>query len=230
LGRLEDAFRRERQFTADASHELRTPLAAMQMIISATLTRRRSTDDYEQALGDLGHEVERLRTLTEGLLQLARGDLKRAVTKAEEVDLTLLLKDVIDSLQPLAEEKGLRIINQTPDADLLIHGDSDTLIRLFVNLVDNAIKYTEQGAITVIASAADQQVHVTISDTGMGIAPAHLPQIFERFYRVDQSRSKEGAGLGLAIAREVTQAHGGTLSVTSELGQGTTFTVQLPKR
>jgi heavy metal sensor kinase len=231
LARLEDAFRRERQFTADASHELRTPLAAMQMIISATLTRRRSTDDYEQALGDLGHEVERLRTLTEGLLQLARGDLKRAVTKAEEVDLTLLLKDVIDSLQPLAEEKGLRIIDQTPDADLLIHGDSDTLIRLFVNLVDNAIKYTEQGAITVTAaSAADQQVHVTISDTGMGIAPAHLPQIFERFYRVDQSRSKEGAGLGLAIAREVTQAHGGTLSVTSELGQGTTFTVQLPKR
>jgi heavy metal sensor kinase len=231
LARLEDAFRRERQFTADASHELRTPLAAMQMIISATLTRRRSTDDYEQALGDLGHEVERLRTLTEGLLQLARGDLKRAVTKAEDVDLTLLLKDVIDSLQPLAEEKGLRIIDQTPDADLLIHGDSDTLIRLFVNLVDNAIKYTEQGAITVTAaSAADQQVHVTISDTGMGIAPAHLPQIFERFYRVDQSRSKEGAGLGLAIAREVTQAHGGTLSVTSELGQGTTFTVQLPKR
>jgi heavy metal sensor kinase len=231
LARLEDAFRRERQFTADASHELRTPLAAMQMIISATLTRRRSTDDYEQALGDLGHEVERLRTLTEGLLQLARGDLKRAVTKAEDVDLTLLLKDVIDSLQPLAEEKGLRIIDQTPDADLLIHGDSDTLIRLFVNLVDNAIKYTEAGAITVTAEAkADQQVHVTISDTGMGIAPAHLPQIFERFYRVDQSRSKEGAGLGLAIAREVTQAHGGTLSVTSELGQGTTFTVQLPKR
>lgn len=231
LARLEDAFRRERQFTGDAAHELRTPLAAMQTIISSTLTRRRSADDYEQALGDLGHEVERLRTLTEGLLQLARGDLKRAVTKAEEVDLAFLLRDVIDSLQPLAEEKGLTIIDQVPDEGLLMDGDSDTLIRLFVNLVDNAIKYTEQGAITVAAGAtADQQIYVTISDTGMGIAPPHLPHIFERFYRVDQSRSKEGAGLGLAIAKEVAQAHGGAIRVSSELGQGTTFTVQLPKR
>ncbi len=165
------------------------------------------------------------------MIQLAGGDLKRAATKAEEVDLALLLRDVIDSLQPLAEEKGLPIIDQTPDASLLIAGDSDTLIRLFVNLLDNAIKYTEQGAITVTAGAtADEQIYVTISDAGMGIAPAHLPHIFERFYRVDQSRSKEGAGLGLAIAREVAQAHGGTISVTSELGQGTTFTVQLPKR
>lgn len=228
LARLEDAFRRERQFTADASHELRTPLAAMQTIISGTLTKQRTPADYEQALGDLGHEVERLRTLTEGLLQLARGDIRRAIAKAEAIDLALLLHDVVDSLQPLAEEKGLTIINKTPATGLIIYGESDTLIRLFVNLIDNAIKYTETGAITITAAQAAEEVVIKMSDTGIGIAPKDLPHIFERFYQADQSRSKEGAGLGLAIAREVVHAHGGDLTVSSNLGQGSTFTVHLP--
>ncbi|MCE7986402.1 MAG: HAMP domain-containing protein [Caldilinea sp. CFX5] len=228
LARLENAFRRERQFTADASHELRTPLAAMQTIISGTLTRRRTTEEYEQALGDLGHEVERLRTLTDGLLQLARSDIKEALAKAEEVDLAFLLKDVIDSLQPLAEEKGLTIIDRTPDEGLIVHGDSDSLIRLFVNLIDNAIKYTCEGSITIAAKTPTAgAIAVTISDTGVGIAPEHLPHIFNRFYRVEKARSTRGIGLGLAIAQAIAQAHGGAIIGASEVGKGTIFTVHL---
>lgn len=231
LARLENAFRRERQFTGDAAHELRTPLAAMQTIIGGTLTRQRTIAEYEQALGDLGHEAERLRTLTDGLLQLARSDMKEAVAQAEEVDLALLLKDVIDSLQPLAEEKGLMILDQTPHEGLLVHGDSDSLIRLFVNLVDNAIKYTNKGSITLAAEApTTDQVAVTIRDTGVGIAPEHLPHIFNRFYRVEKARSSKGIGLGLAIAQAIAQAHGGSITCESEVGKGTTFTVQLPTR
>lgn len=228
LARLEDAFRRERQFTADASHELRTPLSAMQTIMDSTLARQRAPAEYEQALIDLSQEAERMRTLTEGLLHLARNDATRQPAKFECVNLSILLKDVVDSLRPLAEDKRLKLIDNVPDDDLTLMGDSDGLIRLFVNLLDNAIKYTEQGFITISAKPKDDQLlAVTISDTGVGITPEHLPHIFDRFYRVDKSRSKNGIGLGLAIAQNVARAHGGEIAVESKVGKGTTFIVQL---
>ena len=229
LARLDDAFRRERQFTADASHELRTPVSAIQTIVGSTLARRRAPAEYEQALTDLGHEAERMRTLTEGLLHLARDDAAPHPAKFERVVLSVLLKDVVDSLRPQAEEKGLKLIDQVPVDGLALMGDSDGLIRLFVNLIDNAIKYTDQGSITISARPKNGKLlEVAISDTGIGIAPEHLPRIFDRFYRVDESRSKEGIGLGLAIVENVAHAHGGKISVESKLGKGTTFVVQLP--
>ena len=228
LARLDDAFRRERQFTADASHELRTPLSAMQTIIGSTLARRRAPAEYEQALMDMGQEAEHMRTLTEGLLHLARHDAARRRAKFECVDLSILLKDVVDSLHPLAETKGLRLVGDVPDDGLSLMGDSDGLIRLFVNLLDNAIKYTEKGFITISARRrADEWLEVTVSDTGIGITPEHLPYIFDRFYRVDGSRSQEGIGLGLAIVRNIARAHGGSVSVDSQAGKGSTFVVQL---
>jgi heavy metal sensor kinase len=228
LVRLDDAFRREQQFTADASHELRTPLAAIQTIIGSTLARRRAPAEYEQALIDLSREAEQMRTLTEGLLQLARNDAARQHAKFECIDVSLVLKDVVESLRPLAEDKGLKLIDNLPDDDITLMGDSDGLIRLFVNLLDNAIKYTEQGSITISAEPRDDKwLTVAISDTGVGIAPGHLPHIFDRFYRVDESRSKDGIGLGLAIARSIASAHGGEITVESRVGEGTTFLVQL---
>ena len=229
LARLDDAFRRERQFTADASHELRTPLSAMQTILGSTLARRRAPAEYEQALIDLSQEAERMRTLTEGLLHFARDEATRQPAKFERVNLSILLKDVVDSLHPLAEDKGLKLIDHVPDDDLTLMGDSDGLIRLFVNLLDNAIKYTEQGFITISAKPQDDKLlAVTIRDTGVGMAAEHLPHIFDRFYRVDESRSsKDGIGLGLAIVRDVARAHGGKIAVESEVGKGTTFIVQL---
>ncbi len=231
LARLEDAFRRERQFTSDASHELRTPLSAMQTIIGSTLTRRRAPTEYEQALIDLSQEAEHMRTLTEGLLQLARNDATRQPTKFEHVNLTILLKDVVDSLRPLAEDKGLKLIDNELGDSLTLMGDSDGLIRLFVNLLDNAVKYTEQGCITISAKPKDDELlAVTISDTGVGITLEDLPRIFDRFYRVDGSRSTNGSGLGLAIALNVAYAHGGNIAVESQIGKGTTFIVQLSSK
>lgn len=249
LERLDAGFRRERQFTADASHELRTPLAAMQTIIGSTLTRKRAPDDYEQALIDLNKEVEQMRSLTEGLLILARNGATYQSTRLEQVDLALLLKDVMDSLRPLAEDKGLQIVDKVPSRGLSLEGSRDGLIRLFVNLVDNAIKYSKEGTITISTQMTTPQMssgqpngnqnvepklgdepllQVTVSDTGIGIPAQHLPYIFDRFYRVDSSRSSEGIGLGLAIASDIVRLHGGTITVQSEVGKGTTFVVTLP--
>jgi signal transduction histidine kinase len=228
LARLEDGFRRERQFTADASHELRTPLSAMQTIVGSTLARQRTPAEYEQALIDLSQEVEQMRTLTGGLLHLARNDTARQPAEFECVDLSILLKDVVDSLRPLAEDKRLELVDNVPDDGLTFMGDSDGLIRLFVNLLDNAIKYTEQGSIAISAQPKDDTSFVvTIRDTGVGIPPEHLPYVFDRFYRVDESRGRDGIGLGLAIALDVAHAHGGEIAVESEVGEGTTFVVQL---
>jgi len=231
LARLDAAFRRERQFTADASHELRTPLTAMQAILSVIRAERRTPEDYEQALSDLGEETDRLRSLVGNLLRLARGDTGTKPMYAR-LDLSALLSDVSDSMGPLAEAKDLCLRADTPH-NLMLQGDSDELIRLFVNLLDNAIKYTEKGSITVaaqqIAQAGAPQIQVTVADTGIGIPPDHLPHIFDRFYRVDKARTSQGAGLGLAIALDIVHAHGGNMAVTSRVGTVTTFTIKFPK-
>jgi heavy metal sensor kinase len=226
LTRLDDSFRRERQFTADASHELRTPLAAMQAILSVIREHHRTTEDYEQALDDLSEEADRLRTLTEDLLQLARGETQQYMIR-EKVDLTNLLRDITDSLRPLAEAKGLALICNLHDG-LVLLGDSDALIRLFVNLLDNAIKYSDQGGITIAASNDKGNLSVAVADTGIGIPSDHLPYIFDRFYRVDKSRLGRGAGLGLAIAKKIANSHGGRIDVESIPNKGTIFTVRLP--
>ena len=227
LGRLDDSFRRERQFTSDASHELRTPLAAMQAILTVMQEKRRRPEDYEQAMVDLSEETERLRGLVDNLLRLARGQCQRPTVR-EAVDLSALLYDVTDSLRPLAESKGLTLRCDVP-AGLTMQGDSDALIRLFVNLLDNAVKYTEHGGIEVTASRNRDEIRVGVEDTGIGIPAEHLPHVFDRFYRVDSSRSGPGAGLGLAIALEVARAHGGTIDIDSAPGAGTVLTVHLAR-
>ena len=229
LARLDESFQRKRQFTADASHELRTPLAAMQTIVSTVSHRRRSPEEYEQALADLAEEIGRLRTLTEALLHLARRD-ERSLVAREAVDLTTLLNDVTDSLRPLAEKKGLSIGCTIPYG-LTVDGDADDLIRLFANLLDNAIRYTEHGGVTVGATHVPDgaiTIRVTVADTGRGIPAEHLPRIFDRFYRVDESRTEQGVGLGLAIALDIARDHGGTIEVSSSVGEGTVFTIHFP--
>jgi signal transduction histidine kinase len=224
---LDDSFRRERQFTTDASHELRTPLTAMQAILTVMREKRRTPEEYEQALDDLSDEAFRLRALVDDLLRLARsaGPVARV---HENINLSTLLHDVADSLRPLAEAKGLTLACEVPDR-LALTGDSDELIRLFVNLVDNAIKYTEQGSVSLAASHRDNHhLTVRITDTGPGIAPEHLPHLFDRFYRVEQARATPGAGLGLSIAQSIARAHDGTIQVNSVVNQGTQFVVSFP--
>ncbi len=226
LARLDNSFHRERQLTSDASHELRTPLAAMQTIIGVTRSQKRTAADYEQALDDLGEETNRLRSLTEDLLLLARGE-RSVHNQREQVNLSSLLEDVVESLTPLADAKGLALeCRVTPN--VTVSSDRDGLIRLFVNLLDNAIKFTESGNISVSAQVEGGNVRIAITDTGGGIAQADLVHIFDRFYRVDTSRTETGAGLGLAIALQIACTLGGDIKAESELGVGSTFVVTLP--
>ena len=228
LARLDTSFQHERQFTNDASHELRTPLTAMQAILGMIREKQRTPEEYQQALDDLAEEADRLRTLVENLMQLARGE-KRSSNPHEIINLSMLIDDVADSLRPLAETKNLAIVCDIPE-DLTILGDSDELIRLFVNLFDNAIKYTEHGKITARAQKNEKEILISIEDTGIGISSSHLPRIFDRFYRVEKSRVTRGAGLGLAIAMEIIRAHHGAIKVHSTMGQGTTFAISLPRK
>ncbi len=226
LARLDNSFRRQQQFTSDASHELRTPLAAMQTIIGVTRSQKRTAKGYEQALDDLGDETNRLRSLTEDLLLVSRGEqpVQRAM---DQVDLSSLLEDVVESLTPLADAKSLTLECRVPP-NVTLNGDRDGLIRLFVNLVDNAIKFTESGDVLVSAQVQGKDVRVAIQDSGVGIAQEDRVHIFDRFYRVDTSRTEAGAGLGLAIALQIAHAQGGDITVSSEVGAGTTFFVRLP--
>lgn len=228
LSRLEEAFRREKQFTSDASHELRTPLAATRTIAETTLNRPRSAAAYEEALTDILDEVLRMQRLAEDLLRLARQEGFDTAQTTERVNLSELLQDVVDSVRPLADAKGLRLTCSTVE-NLVVEGDTGALIRLFMNLLDNAIKYTLSGSVIVTAQRGDKGLaEVMIRDTGIGIPGNHLPHVFERFYRADPSRAATGTGLGLTIAQAIADAHGGALTIQSHENVGTTCVFSVP--
>jgi signal transduction histidine kinase len=228
LERLEQSFQRERQFAADASHELRTPLAAMEAILGVMRSERREAAEYEQSLDDLADETARLRHLVERLLELARSG-RSVAAESTPVDISTMVDDVADVMRPLAQANNLDLECRL-ETGLAVQGDGDSLIRLFLNLVENAIKFTERGIIQVSAFSQAGGVVVEVTDTGIGIAADRLPHIFERFYRADQSRSTPGAGLGLALAWQIVENHSGTLTARSREGEGSTFTVTLPSR
>jgi signal transduction histidine kinase len=226
LARLERSFQRERQFNADASHELRTPLAAMQSILAVMRQGVHPIREYRAALDDLAKETSRLHALVEDLLRLARAESASRL-HPEALDLAVVLADVAETLRPLAVSKGLSLTCKLPDS-LPFTGDMDALIRLFVNLLDNAIKYTHEGGVILSACCDGESTRVEVTDTGIGIPAEHLPFIFERFYRVEPTRSAGSTGLGLAIARQLARSVGGRIDVRSVLGSGTTFTVIFP--
>ncbi|MGQ4645817.1 ATP-binding protein [Lyngbya aestuarii] len=230
LDRLQAAFEHERRFIANASHELRTPLTVIKGGIGVTLNRLRTPAEYEITLQDLEKETDRLIRLTHDLLFLTRLEQKPSFCLRFPIDMRDLLTALVEQMQPLAEMKQITLVEKFP-AELLIQGHPNYLISLFSNLLDNAIKYTlPTGRVTVQAQSKGNQVLVAVHDTGVGISQEHLPHVFERFYRVEgaRSRSTGGAGLGLAIAYEIVRLHGGSLTVESQLNQGTVFTVSLP--
>jgi heavy metal sensor kinase len=227
LDRLQDAFEREKRFTADASHELRTPLTAIKGRIGMILSQPRTQDQYKNTLSQLEIQVDRMIRLTNDLLFLSRLEQQRLSWNPITLDLSNLLEATVEQMRPLAEERQIRL-NEKIKLGLFVQGDPDHLIRVFLNLLDNAIKYTPaNGQVSIQADHQDSEVWVTVSDTGAGIAPEHLPHLFERFYRVEVARTRQagGTGLGLAIAYEIVRLHGGTMNVESILDQGTTFTI-----
>jgi heavy metal sensor kinase len=216
------------RFTADASHELRSPLGAMRAAVEVALQQPRSMDEYRDTLASLGEQCDRLTTLVNGLLLLARADVGEVEVKQEPVDLALLVAEVAEMYQPLAEERGLSLAwsQLTP---VLMRGDSQRLRQLVVNLLDNAIKFTERGGrVTLRVEKTGDRAIVVVTDTGMGIPAEALVHVFDRFYQSDPARSSGGAGLGLSICRWVAEAHGGSIRARSDPGQGSTFTVTLP--
>jgi heavy metal sensor kinase len=230
LERLDQAFQRERRFVADVAHELRTPLTALRGRIEVTLTRPRSRSEYEHTLRALETEVARLTRLSEDLLLLARFDRGAHAPRLAQVDLSALLASVAEQVRPLAQARGQELAEDI-QPDLRLRADPDQLIRLFLNLLDNALKFTGDGGRIGLAARRDgAAIAVEVSDTGAGIGPDHLDRIFDRFYRAEGSRARAtgGQGLGLAIAGEIARAHGGTVSASSRLGEGSTFSVTLP--
>jgi heavy metal sensor kinase len=232
IERLEKSFARQRRFVADASHELRTPVAAIRSMTDVTLASSAavSPDEYRAVLRDVNVEAERLGHLISDLLLLARVDENKMPLEREVVRLDRLVEDVAATMELLATEKNITLsVEAGTPAPVL--GDEARLIQVIMNLVDNAVKYTNSGgSVRLRVDVKDGSVLLSVSDSGIGIGPEHLEHIFERFYRVDPSRARAagGTGLGLSIVDWVVREHGGTVSVTSTPGQGTTFTVRLP--
>lgn len=227
LTRLEDAVRTLSQFAADASHELRTPLAVIRTSAELALRRARSTDAYRESLAEISIEAERMTQLVEDLLFLAHSGCRAPALKAEPVSLRGVLNDVAGQLRELAELKQIRMITRYPEDDIAVPGNAPALRRLFLALVDNALKYSQpRGVVEVAVKPEGARVLVSVEDRGVGISDADLPHIFRRFYRADPARGQGGYGLGLSIASAIAEEHGAQISVTSEEGRGSVFSVQ----
>ena len=230
IGRLEKAFQRQKQFTSDASHELRAPLSVIQAESTLALQKERPPSDYRQSLETISQEARQMSSLIEQLLTLARADAGKEQWNFTEVNLGALIANLSADIEVLCQEKGLSFqLGQTQD--LVVKGDEARLRELFMNLLANAIRYTlSQGTLSVSLRREGQMAVVAVKDTGIGIPGEDIPFIFERFYRVDKSRSRAegGTGLGLAISRHIAESHGGKIEVESQVGMGSTFSVWLP--
>ena len=232
IARLETSFGALRRFTADASHELKTPLTVMRADVERAMQVPSGSPDQLVALEEALAESARMADLVESLLTLARADEGRFEVHREPVLLEGLLHDVAETAHILGEAAGL-VVSTPVVEEALVMGDRVRLRQLLLNLVTNAIKYSSPGGeVEISLSRRVEGVTISVRDTGIGISAADLPYVFERFWRADRARSRAsergGFGLGLAIARWIAQAHGGSLSVTSRLGRGSTFTVLLP--
>ena len=236
IDRLQRAFDEMRRFTADAAHELRTPITLLRTQLDVALRNDRSNDEYRNVLLSLRDDVEHFGRLASQLLELSREDAGLDAAPFAPLRLDSVLMEAANERRPAAEQKSLSLhIDPLTECEVL--GDADRLHRVFLNLLDNAIKFTPpRGQVRVslrVASHADasgpRRATVTIQDTGCGIAPEHLPHLFDRFYQVDPSRNAtSGTGLGLAICQAIVTAHQGSIHVNSVAGQGTIIEVNLP--
>jgi heavy metal sensor kinase len=229
IARLESSFKRMAEFTADASHELKTPLCAMRGEAEVLLLKERKAEEYQEGLAHFIEQFDHLNQMINDLILLSKLDTTEVALKMAPLRLDLLIKDLCNFFQVLAEQKNIALEIGTLE-EVTVIGDKIRLQQLFTNLIDNAIKYTTHGAIRVTAKKNEDAVAVKIVDTGMGIPEEEREKIFKRFYRMDKSRSREtgGVGLGLSIAEWVVHAHHGRIEVDSEINRGSTFTVYLP--
>ncbi len=228
--KLEHLDASRNKFVSDASHELKTPLASMKILVDALLSQPDASRElYEEFLGDISHEIDRLNYVINDLLTLVRMDDSGAESRFVPIQLMDLIDRVYHMLQPLAGKQGITLECETED--LTVNGDQTKLQQAFSNLIDNAIKYSpEDTVIKIKLYKKGRNAVVDITDQGIGISEADQAHIFDRFYRVDKARSRGsgGTGLGLSIVDNIVKQHGGAISVKSALGEGSTFTIELP--
>jgi two-component system phosphate regulon sensor histidine kinase PhoR len=224
-------------FVANASHELRTPLAALSGFIETLQGPARDDAAARERFLDIMHvQADRMARLIDDLLSLSRIELREHLRPDQEVDVAVIVHQVADGLQALANERAVEIAITGPSSPLIVLGERDELMRVFENLVENALKYAASGKRVEIAltraeiASGKQEARLAVRDHGPGIAAEHLPRLTERFYRVDaaESRAQGGTGLGLALVKHILNRHDGRLTIESTSGQGATFTVHLP--
>jgi heavy metal sensor kinase len=247
ISRLDQSFRQMKQFSSDASHELKTPLTILKGEVEVMLRKERTSHEYQQTLKSNLEEINRMSRIVEDLLTLSKADTGEIRLNREDINLTEILNEVVAQMDRLAKSKRLHLSASNHPQDIHLFGDSLRLRELFINLIGNGIKYTEEGGsirITLQRECPplmrDQSdwregekggfVKIIVSDTGMGIAKEDQERIFNRFFRVDKARSREqgGSGLGLSICKWIVEAHQGEIKVESELGKGSSFIVKLP--
>ena len=243
ISRLDKSFNQIKQFSTDASHELKTPLTILRGEVEVALRKERNSSEYEQVLRSNLEEINRMSRIVEDLLLLTRTDMGEIPLNRDHVNLTKILRQVVDQLSILAQTKNLEMVTSNHDEEVHIFADALRLRQLFLNLIENSIKYTEPGgSIRIILERDHEQlfsaagteqnasVRIVVMDTGIGIAKEDQERIFDRFFRVDKARSRDqgGSGLGLSICKWIVEAHQGQISVESDLGKGSRFVVRLP--
>ncbi len=231
LARIESAFLRVTQFTADASHELRTPISLIRTEAEIALRKSRGDAEYREALRHILLEAERTSSLVEELLSLARADSGRESLHLTLVDLCAVIPEIANEWQHLIEARNLQFTQQFPHRAIPVLADRRALQRLLAILLDNAVKYTPPpGVVKIGLEVQGDKAVITVHDSGIGIAEPDQTKIFERFYRVDKARSRQlgGAGIGLAIAEWIVQQHHGSIAVQSSVGKGSTFLIGFP--
>ncbi len=229
---VEASFEKLRRFTADASHELRTPLSVIRGSGEIALNENRSVDEYKETIGSILEEADRLTRLVDTLLRLSHADAGTVALAREPAALDAIARDVAGSLGILAEERKQRIVVDA-DERVLVTVDPSVLREAVINVVDNAIKYSPPGAtVSVRVRTNGHAAELTVADEGPGIPQEFRERIFDRFFRVDEGRSRGagGAGLGLAIARWAVEVNGGRIAVTNSAGGGAEFSIVLPSR
>jgi heavy metal sensor kinase len=233
LGRLGDSVQTSRRFLADASHELRTPLTVIKGELEELTREPHLTEtDLRERVGSVLEEVARLEHLVSGLLALSRLDAGETQTDWVDVDLAELARSTAEHMRLMAEDRGIGIDFSALDK-AVIQGDRSRLKQIIVNLLDNAVRFTPSGGTVSLRTASDETGSVLeISDTGIGIPAAAISHVFDRFFRVDEARSREdgGAGLGLSIVKSICSAHGAEIDVSSQLKCGSCFRVRFPRR
>ncbi len=229
LNDLEGAFVSQQRFIQDVSHELRTPLTILKGEIGVALHKVRSAQEYEEVLTSSLQEIDTIGKLVENLLFLARLDNRKTTPDFHDFDAVEHLKTILKEMEIIAEPKQIRLNFEAMAPGLTLRADPQQMRQVMFNLLDNAIKYSPpNGQVTVELLSNEKQAEILVRDNGTGISPQDLPHIFDRFYRVDKSRSSGGFGLGLSIARAIVEAHHGTIRAESGPGAGTTFRISLP--